>query len=79
MKYTRVYHQFSLFGYQPPTGKVPISAERILQAKAMFEAGDSKGAAEKMREVREALENYEKRITSGSPHRNQQNNGNTRK
>jgi len=64
MKFTRVHHQFSLFGYQPPTGKVPISAERIREAKALMAAGDGKGAAEKMREVREALERYEKRINS---------------
>lgn len=65
MKYTRVHHQFSLFGYQKPTGKVPISAERIREAKALMAAGDSRGSAEKLREVREALENYEKRITNG--------------
>jgi len=62
MKFKRVHHQFSLFGYQPPTGKVPISAERIREAKALFESGDDKGAAEKMREVREALERYESRL-----------------
>lgn len=58
----RIYHQFSLFGYQPPSGKVPISADRIREAKALFEARDSRGAAEKMREVREALERYEARL-----------------
>lgn len=62
MKYTYVYHQFSLFGFQAPTGKVPISAERIREAKALMAAGDGKGAAEKMREVREALERYESRL-----------------
>ena len=75
----RIHHQFSLFGYQAPTGKVPISAERIREAKALFEAGDQKSAAEKMREVRERLEAYEKRISSGSPHKKQENNGNKRK
>lgn len=65
MKYTRVHHQFSLFGFQKPTTKVPISAERIREAKALFAAGDSNGSAEKMREVREALERYEKRISNG--------------
>jgi hypothetical protein len=79
MKYTRVHHQFSLFGYQPPSGKVPISAERIREAKALMQSGDSKGAAEKMREVREALERYESRLSSGSTRRNPDNNGHTRK
>lgn len=57
-------HQFNLFPFQDtkPTGKVPISAERIREAKALNEAGDFKGAAEKMREVRESLENFERRI-----------------
>lgn len=64
MKYTRVHHQFSLFGYQPPSGKVPISAERIRSAAALIAAGDDKGAAEKMREVREALERYEARLSN---------------
>lgn len=55
-------HQFSLFGYIKPTGKVPISAERIREAKALFNKGDQKSSAAKMREVREALENYCDRI-----------------
>lgn len=61
----RIHHQFSLFGYQPPSGKVPISAERIREAKALMAKGDGRGAAEKMREVREKLEAYEKRISNG--------------
>ncbi len=65
MKYTRVHHQFTLFGHRPPSGKVPISAERIREAKALFAAGDKKGSAEKLREVREKLEAYEKRISNG--------------
>jgi hypothetical protein len=55
-------HQFSLFGFQRPTKKVPISAERIEEAKKLFMAGDEKGSVLKMREVREALESYERRI-----------------
>ena len=60
----RIYHQFSLFGYVAPSGKVPISAEKIRQAKALFAAGDSKGSAEKLREVREALERFEARLSN---------------
>jgi hypothetical protein len=55
-------HQFSLFGYIKPTGKVPISAERIREAKALFQNGDQKMSAAKLREVRESLENFERRI-----------------
>jgi hypothetical protein len=55
-------HQFSLFGYIKPTGKVPISAERIREAKALFQKGDNKMSAAKLREVRESLEDYCNRI-----------------
>ena len=60
-------NQKSLFGFKDmlPKTKVPISAERIKEAKAMFEKGDSKGSAEKLREVREGLERYCNRITNG--------------
>jgi hypothetical protein len=58
-------HQFTLFGHQPPSGKVPISAERIRAAAALIVTGDDSGAAEKLREVREKLEAYEKRISNG--------------
>ena len=60
----KITHQFSLFGHLPPSGKVPISAERIKEAKALMAAGDDKGSAEKLREVREALERYEQRISN---------------
>jgi hypothetical protein len=55
-------HQFSLWGFQKPTGKVPISAERIREAKALFQKGDNKMSAAKLREVRESLEDYCNRI-----------------
>lgn len=57
-------HQFSLFGFQKPTGKVPISAEQIREAKELFKNGDAKGSAAKLREVREALERFERRISN---------------
>lgn len=57
-------HQFGLFGYIKPKLKVPISAERIRQAKEQIERGDSKGAEQTLRELREGLENYERRINS---------------
>lgn len=58
----RVNHQFSLFGFQKPKAKVPISAERIREAKALVEAGKHKDATVAMREVRYGLENYLKRM-----------------
>lgn len=55
-------HQFEMFGFIKPKGKVPISAAKIREAKASFLEGDQKTTAVKMREVREALENYCDRI-----------------
>lgn len=55
-------YQFSLFGFVPPKIKVPISAERIREAKALFAKGDVKGSAAILREVRERLEVFEQRL-----------------
>lgn len=65
MKFTPVDHQFSLFGYNEtkPKSKVPISAQRLREAKALMQAGDPKAAAAILREVREKLENYASRLT----------------
>lgn len=62
--YTPVVHQFSLFSFSEnkPMKKVPISAARIREAKALMAKGNTTGAAAKMREVREALEDFEQRI-----------------
>lgn len=59
-------HQFNLFGFNVirPRRKVPISAERIREAKALMAQGNTKEAAAKMREVREALEAFEARLTN---------------
>lgn len=67
--FTPIDHQFSLFEYNEmrPKRKVPISAERIREAKALLKAGDRDGCARKIREVREQLEEYEKRITNNEP------------
>lgn len=61
-----VEHQFSLFNQaaMAPGRKVPISAARIREAKALMAMGDARGSAEAMRDVREALERYEARITN---------------
>lgn len=47
-----------------PRTKVPISRERIEEAKKMFERGDVKGSVEALREVRYKLEAYCNRINS---------------
>ena len=56
--------QPTLFGYIKPTSKVPISAERLKEAKALLAAGKPKESAAIIREVRYALEAFEKRITA---------------
>ena len=61
---TPVKHQFSLFGFQQPKMKVPISKERIEEVKKLIDAGDGQNAATRLREVREDLEAFEQRITN---------------
>lgn len=58
-------YQGSLFGWQKPVGKVPISAERIREAKAQFAAKDSKGLLHTLRDINDKLSNFEKRISNG--------------
>jgi hypothetical protein len=57
-------NQHELFGFHDmrPRPKVPISAERIREIKALIAAGDGKNAAITLRDVREKLENYERRL-----------------
>lgn len=64
MKLTPIHHQFSLFDYNQmrPKTKIPISAARIKEAKALMQQGNQKGAAAALREVREGLEEYLKRL-----------------
>lgn len=56
-----VDHQFGLFGFIKPTSKVPISAERIREAKKKYANGDVKGSAALIREVGEKLDAYYER------------------
>lgn len=56
-------HQFSLFGFQRPKAKVPLSAERIQEVRDMIAKGDGKTAEQKLRAIREGLEAYERRIS----------------
>lgn len=67
-----IVHQFTLFDYNQmrPRAKVPISKERIEAAKKLLMSGDQHSAAIKLREVIEALENYEQRITHGQAPQN---------
>ncbi len=55
-------HQFSLFGFQRPKVKVPISKERILQAKTELEKRDFKSFLKTLRDVRERLEKFERKL-----------------
>ena len=55
-------HQFSLFGYQRPRRKVPISAADIEKAKAEIAAGNGRIAEETLRNIRYKLDDFEKRI-----------------
>lgn len=58
--------QLPLFGFRDmkPKTKVPISRERIEEAKRLFHSGDVKGSVELLREVRYKLEAYCARINS---------------
>jgi len=55
-------HQFTLWGFQKPKAKVPISRARIAEIKEAIIKGDSRDAVAKMRDLRESLESYERRI-----------------
>jgi len=59
-----ITHQFSLFEYNElrPKRKIPISKDRIEAAKRLYNSGDFTGAAIKLRELREKLEDYEARL-----------------
>ena len=58
--------QGELFGFKEmlPKTKIPISAEKIRLAQAQLEAMDGKGAVETLRNLRECLERYERRISN---------------
>lgn len=63
------HHQFSLFGYQRPSGKIKISKARILEAKAELEKGkdgNQRTLLESLRYLNDKLENYERSITNGT-------------
>jgi hypothetical protein len=55
-------HQFSLFGFTPPKRKVPISKARIEEVKQLIAKKDGKNAAIALRDIREKLEDFERRI-----------------
>lgn len=48
-----------------PKTKVPISKERIEEAKKLYLSGNVRGSLEILRDVREGLERYCNRITNG--------------
>ncbi len=64
-----VQHQFGLFGFVKPVNripKIPISAARIIQAKAEMKQGNYNNAIVVMRDFREKLEAIERSITNGT-------------
>jgi hypothetical protein len=48
-----------------PKTKVPISKERIEEAKKLYASGNARGSLEILRDVREGLERYCNRIKNG--------------
>lgn len=65
-----VTHQFGMFGFDPLKIQIIDRADtkRLAQAvkngRTKFKSGDFKGAAEDVREVREYLESFERRLSS---------------
>lgn len=57
-------HQFSLFGWQKPVAKVPISKERVEEVKKLIAQKNSKGAVATLREIRYKLQAFESRINT---------------
>jgi len=56
-------HQFELFGFQKPKKKIPISKERIEEARHMLAgAGDDKAIAKFLRDLQDGLEIVERNI-----------------
>lgn len=60
MKFTAIHHKFSLFDAPTmrPKFKVPISADRIRQAKAEIAAGRGEDAARTLREINDRLNDF---------------------
>jgi hypothetical protein len=59
-------HQFSLFGFQRPSGKIKISKERILEAKAELKKGsgaNQRTVLEALRYLNDRLESAERNIS----------------
>ena len=65
-----VTHQFGMFGYVPARIRIMDAREKarftkvLRQGKAKMIRGDYKGAAEDVREVREFLEAFERRLNN---------------
>lgn len=55
-------HQFSLFGFQKPVAKVPISKEKVRNIKRAIEHKQAQAALTMLRELREGLEQFERKI-----------------
>lgn len=65
----KIHHQFGLFGFIEPTGKVPlrkqpISKERIEEAKREMAKGNYRSLTEMVRDVGDHLDSYCNRISN---------------
>jgi hypothetical protein len=66
----KITHQFGLFGFQPLNIRMIEKADKMRLSKVVkdgkqkFLKGDYRGAAENVREVREYLESFERRLNS---------------
>lgn len=70
MKFTPIHHQFSLLDYNDmkPNLKIPIkriSKERYDQALKELRGGNEKRMRNILRDINDALENFNKRLTNG--------------
>lgn len=64
-----VDHQFGLFGYVKPTGKVPMKASDLQEVKALIAKKEGDAAARKLRDIRESLERFERSLSNPKPHK----------
>lgn len=60
-----VNFQPSLFGWQKPVAKIPMSAARIRELKEAIEKNDKLSARKKMRNLLDHVQNIERNIHNG--------------
>lgn len=62
-----INHQFGLFPHKDtkPKAKHPLTKEEIKKWNDLFKSGDEQTLLERMRDMNDKLDAYEKRITNG--------------